>query len=333
MATEFQRFAIIGGGAWGTALALSLLRAGRDVTFVVRDASVAEDINFRHRNTKRLPDSALDDRLRATTDISALAECNALILATPAQQTRAVCKLVLLHQKNTPIIISAKGLEQKSSQMLEDVVQSEMPSHPVALISGPSFAGEVAEGLPTALTLAIRDLALGENLAGAMATPTFRLYLTNDMAGVQIGGAVKNVLAIACGIVVGRKLGDNARAALMTRGMAELMRLGLALGARRETLMGLSGMGDLVLTCGSPQSRNMALGMALGQGKTLAECMAAHSYVTEGVATAEATLTLARQHNVEMPVIEAVSAILGQGAEIDTMIAALLSRPLKAEEQ
>jgi len=215
--------------------------------------------------------------------------------------------------------------------MLGEIVTVEMPGHAVAHLSGPSFALEVVSGLPTALTLAISDRKIGEELAHAMATPLFRLYQTTDITGAGIGGAVKNVLAIACGIVTGRAMGDNARAALITRGLAEIIRLGTAAGGKAETLMGLSGLGDLVLTCSSEQSRNLSLGIALGKGRPLADILASRASVTEGVTTAAAALLLAQKHKIEMPIVSAVDAVLNRGANIDAEIKGLLSRPLKAE--
>ncbi len=333
MAQAFNHFGIIGGGAWGTALALALLRAGRDVRLWAFEPAVAESINRQHENKTYLPDIKLDPRLKATNNFADIAACDVWILVTPAQHTRAIAAELVkaAGESKAPVIIAAKGIEQKTSALLSDVVTATMPQHPVAILSGPSFAAEVANGKPAALTLAIKDAGLGEQLLQAMATPTFRLYLTDDVVGAQIGGAVKNVLAVACGVIEGRDMGENARAALITRGMAELVRLGVAMGGRAETLMGLSGMGDLVLTCSSPQSRNMSLGMALGQGKALADILASRASVAEGVTSAAATLALAQKHKVEMPIVAAVDAVLNRKADIDVLIAGLLARPLKTE--
>ena len=334
MTHRFQKFGIIGGGAWGTALALCLLRAGRDVSMWVRDVETASSINQQHENKKRLPGIVLDAQLKATTTLSDLSGCDVWIVATPAQRTRAICKELrkLSVGSKVPVIVAAKGIEQGTMALMDAVVKAELPGHPVGIISGPSFATEVARGLPTALTLAIQDSELGELLVASMASPTFRLYLTDDLQGVQIGGAVKNVLAIACGIVTGGDLGESARAALLTRGLAELVRLGIATGARAETMMGLSGLGDLVLTCSSTQSRNMALGFALGQGKSLAEVTGTHSGIAEGVATAAAALALAKTHKVDMPIVTAVDAVINHGADIPDVAIALLSRPMKSEQ-
>lgn len=333
MVKSFKHFGVIGAGAWGTALALALLRAGRDVTLWAYEPDVADTINRKHENTFYLPGIKLDPRLKATHNFTDLAACDVWILVTPAQHTRAIAgELATTAASNkSPVIIASKGIEQKTSALLSDVVAAVLPHHPIAILSGPSFAAEIANGKPAALTLAIRDKTLGEVLLQSMATPTFRLYLTDDVIGAQIGGAVKNVLAVACGVIAGRDMGENARAALITRGLAELVRLGEAMGGRAETLMGLSGMGDLVLTCSSPQSRNMSLGIALGQGKALADILTARTSVAEGVTTAAAALALAHKHKIEMPIVAAVDAVVNRKADIDTLIAGLLARPLKTE--
>jgi glycerol-3-phosphate dehydrogenase (NAD(P)+) len=337
MTQKLQHFGIIGGGAWGTALALTLLRAGRAAILWARESDVVTGINAKRENTVYLPGITLDAKLKATTSLDDIVGCDAWILVTPAQHLRALCAQLreTLQQKKiagqAPVIIAAKGIEQSTSSLLSEIVAAELPGHPVAILSGPSFASEVAKTQPAALTLAIADKALGENLLHAMASPSFRLYLTDDVIGAQIGGAVKNVLAVACGVIAGRAMGDNARAALITRGLAELIRLGVAMGGRAETLMGLSGVGDLVLTCSSPQSRNMSLGMALGQGKALADILASRSAVTEGVTTAAAALALAQKHKIDMPIVAAVDAVVNKKTDIDAVIAGLLARSLKIE--
>ena len=333
MTKTLKSFGVIGGGAWGTALALVLLRAGRNVTLWAHETEVADNINQLHENKTYLAGVKLDEGLKATSEFQDILSSDAWIMVTPAQHVRAVCQKIrkIAHKSNAPILIASKGIEQKSSALLSDVVATEMPEHAVAILSGPSFAIEVAKGQPTALTLAIQDKLFGEQLLHAMATPAFRLYLTDDVIGAQIGGAVKNVLAVACGVIAGRKMGENARAALITRGLAELIRLGVAMGGRAETLMGLSGMGDLVLTCSSPLSRNMSLGMALGEGKALGEILAARLSVAEGVTTAAAALKLAEIHKVDMPIVAAVDAVINKNANIDTLISGLLARPLKSE--
>ena len=331
MTHNFNHFGIVGSGAWGTALALTLARAGHKVTLWAHEAGLVATINEKRENDLYLKGVKLGTAIKATSDFADLASCSAWILATPAQHTREIAKRLAAHAKKQPIIIATKGIEQNSSLLISDVVTSEIPGCAIAVLSGPSFAIEIARSLPAALTLAIEDKMLGENLTKAMATPAFRLYLTNDVKGAQIGGAVKNVLAVACGIVAGRQLGENARAALITRGLAEMTRLGTALGGRIETLMGLSGLGDLVLTCSSSQSRNMSLGVALGQGRALKEILAERISVTEGIYTASAAATLAKKHKVDMPIVAAVDAVLSGHADIESAIAGLLARPLKDE--
>jgi glycerol-3-phosphate dehydrogenase (NAD(P)+) len=330
--TNYQHFGIVGAGAWGTALAVTLLRAGRDVTLWAHEPHVANAINATHKNETWLPGITLDEKLKATSTLADLAKCNALLMVPPAQHLHALsAQAAKIVKKDAPIIIASKGIETGTGALLSDVVTHEMPGHDVAVLSGPSFAIEVAKGLPTALTLAIPTKGIGGALASAMATPTFRLYLTDDVMAAQVGGAIKNVLAIACGIVTGRQMGENARAALITRGLAEMVRFGVACGGRAETLMGLSGLGDLVLTASATQSRNFSLGLELGKGKALADILASRTSVTEGVTTAAAALALAQKHKVDMPIVKAVDAVLNKKADIDTEIAGLLARPLKSE--
>jgi glycerol-3-phosphate dehydrogenase (NAD(P)+) len=328
----FQRAAIVGAGAWGTALALVARRAGREVTIAAREREVVEAINTAHVNTVFLPGITLDAAIRATADAgAAVARADMVLLAAPAQHLRAVAAAIAPHlQPAAPVVIVAKGVERGSGKLMSEVAAETMPLARIAVLSGPTFAAEVARGLPTAVTLAVEHAA-GMRLVEALGSTTFRPYLSNDLVGAQIGGAVKNVVAIACGIVTGRGMGDNARAALMTRGLAEMMRLGMTLGGRAETLMGLSGLGDLSLTCNGPQSRNMSLGAALGQGRTLEQALAGKRSIAEGVDSAAAIATLARQRNVDMPIVAAVEAILHQGAAIDDTIAGLLARPFKSE--
>jgi glycerol-3-phosphate dehydrogenase (NAD(P)+) len=330
--TPCQRVAVVGAGAWGTALALVARRAGRDVTIAAREHEVVEAINAAHVNTVFLPGVMLDEAIRATADPgAAVAHADMVLLAAPAQHLRAVAASIAPHlPRDAPVVIVAKGVERGSGKLMSEVAAETMAQARIAVLSGPTFAAEVARGLPTAVTLAAED-AIGMRLVEALGSTTFRPYLSNDPVGAQIGGAVKNVIAIACGIVTGRGMGDNARAALMTRGLAEIMRLGVALGGRPETLMGLSGLGDLSLTCNGPQSRNMSLGIALGKGRTLDEALAGKRSIAEGVDSAAAIATLARKRNVDMPIVAAVEAILHQGAAIDDTIAGLLARPFKAE--
>lgn len=331
--TPFSHFGIIGGGAWGTALGQALIKAGRKVTLWAREPEVVTAINAQHENAKFLAGHALDTKLKATNDLADLDGCDAWLLVVPTQHIRAACEQLKTACKNAtpPIVIAAKGIEQATLKLPSAIVGEMLPRNPIAVLSGPTFASEVANNQPTAMTLACAGNALGEQLAEAISSRNFRPYLSNDIVGAQIGGAVKNVLAIACGIATGCNMGENARAALITRGLAELMRLALALGAQRETLMGLSGLGDLILTCSSAQSRNMSLGFELGQGNKLGDVLAKRASVAEGVFTASAALSLAQKHNVDMPIVEAVDAVLNRNASVEASIEALLSRPLKPE--
>lgn len=326
------RIGIIGAGAWGTALATVVRRSGSDVTIWGRDCEAVTSINTKHRNRPRLPDIALDPAIVATTSPEDLAGSDIVLLSVPAQQVRGVCTLFAPHlAAGTAIVICAKGLERGSESLMSDVVAQTLPHATIAALSGPSFASDVARGLPTAVTLACNDADTGQMLAETISSPTFRPYYSDDLTGTEIGGAAKNVLAIACGIVAGKGLGSSAGAALTTRGFAELQRLGLALGARRETLAGLSGLGDLILTCGSLQSRNMAFGHALGAGASIAQATKASSAISEGVWTASALAAKARALAIEMPISFAVDDILSERISIDEAIRSLMARPLRAE--
>ncbi len=327
-----ERFGIIGTGAWGTALATALCRAGREVVLWGRSPEIVAQINGARENAVHLPGIKLDPAIRATDRLADAAKGNALLLVVPAQHLREACTRLEAHlQPGLPLVICAKGVEQGSHALMSQVVEQVLPGHPLAVLSGPNFAAEVAAGLPAATTLAAADQALGRALVEALGSRTFRPYFSNDPIGAQVGGAVKNVIAIACGIVAGRSLGDNARAALITRGLAEIIRLGLALGARAETLMGLSGLGDLTLTCGAMQSRNFSLGVALGEGRTIEAVLGERRSVTEGVFSAAAVTALAESHGVEMPICAAVDSVVNAGADLDEVILGLLSRPFKSE--
>lgn len=327
-----QRFAVIGGGAWGTALAQVLRRAGRDVVLWAREDEVVTAINRAHENPPFLPGVALDPGITATAELDAAAKVDALLLAVPAQYLRSTCTaLSPLLRQGLPVVICTKGIEEGSGALMSEVSVAGLPKAALSVLSGPTFAAEVARGLPTAVTLAANDAVLGQSLIAAMGTREFRPYLSDDVIGAQIGGAVKNVMAIACGIIMGRGMGDNARAALITRGLAEMVRLAVAKGGKGETLMGLSGLGDLTLTCSSTQSRNHTLGQALGKGERLEHFLAARRSVAEGVSSAAAAATLARQLKIEMPIVFAIDAILHHGADINAAIEALLARPFKAE--
>ncbi len=327
-----ERIGIIGAGAWGTALALAARRAGREVVLWARDPDLAREIETRHQNPRYLPDIPLDEEIRATAELAEAAACDALLLVTPAQALREIATELAPHLAPArPLVVCSKGIERDSGRLMTEVLAEVLPGRAVAVLSGPTFAIEVARGRPTAVTLAAEDAALGAVLVKALGSRTFRPYLSGDIVGAQIGGAVKNVIAIACGIVAGRGLGDNARAALITRGLAEIVRLGRAKGARPETLMGLSGLGDLTLTCTSGLSRNYALGVALGDGETLDALMAGRRGVAEGVFSAGAAVALAETLGVQMPISGGVDAILNQGAPIEAAIEALLARPFRAE--
>ena len=327
-----SRVGIAGAGAWGTALALVARRAGCQVLIWAHDPAVAAAINEARENAAYLPGARLDDGIRAVAEMDALAACGNVLLVPPAQHLRAVARALAPHLgAGAPVALCAKGVELETGKLMTEVAAETLPGHPIAVVSGPTLAPEVARGLPAAVTVAATDETVGRRIVAALGSTRFRPYLSDDPTGAEIGGAVKNVLAIACGIVIGRGLGDNARAALVTRGLAEMIRLALALGGRAETLMGLSGLGDLVLTCNAPASRNMSLGVALGQGRNLADIMAERRAVTEGVTSAAAIAALADRLGVDMPIVAAVDRLLHKAADIDAEIAGLLARPFKAE--
>ena len=323
---------VIGGGAWGTALAQVCAKGGLDVRLWAREAEAVEQINADHENRLFLPGVALDPGLKASGDMATLAGCDMILAVAPAQHLRAALAAFAPHARpGVPLVLCAKGIEQGSLKLMTEVLAETVPEAAPAVLSGPSFAGEVARGLPTAVTLACPDEALGRALLEAIAGPTFRPYLSDDMIGAESAGAVKNVLAIACGMVEGKGLGRSAHAALITRGFAELTRLAVALGGRAETVAGLCGLGDLVLTCSSPQSRNNSVGLALGAGQSLEQALAGKLSVAEGVDSAPAVRALAERLGVETPICTAVAAILAGELAIDAAIEGLLSRPLKTE--
>jgi glycerol-3-phosphate dehydrogenase (NAD(P)+) len=326
---SFERLAVIGGGAWGTALAQVVASGGRDTLLWAREPEVVEAVNSAHENPVFLPGQKLDAAIRATGDLAELGQCDAWLVVTPAQHMRSV--LEEAPQSGEPLILCAKGIEERTGQLLHDVARGACPDAPIAALSGPSFADEVAVGLPTAVTLAAKDAALGEQLRDRIARPAFRIYLTDDVVGAEIGGAVKNVLAIACGVVAGKRLGENARAALIARGFAEMTRFGLDCGARRETLAGLSGLGDLVLTCSSTSSRNFSLGKGIGEGRSVAELLADRRTVAEGAHTAPVLARLAAERGLDMPIVAAVDALLSGRIGVDQVLEQLLSRPPRAE--
>jgi glycerol-3-phosphate dehydrogenase (NAD(P)+) len=323
---SFNSVAVIGAGAWGTALAGVAARAGRDVVLYARSPQSAAEIAATRANPK-LPGLKLDASIQVTSEIAAAAAADIILIATPAQQSREAVDALAPHlARATPVIACAKGIERGTHKFMTEVIAESAPHAIPAILSGPSFAEDVARGLPTAVTLAAKDEALASALVQALGSATFRPYHTTDVRGVEIGGAAKNVLAIAAGVVVGRKFGASAQAALTTRGFSELVRLGRACGARGETMAGLSGLGDLILTCSSPQSRNLALGIALGRGEPRPR-----GKLAEGEFTAPVLIELAASQNVDMPVSNAVAAILSGATTIDAAIESLLTRPFKAE--
>lgn len=327
-----RRAGVIGGGAWGTALAQVCARAGLEVVLWAREPEVVASIAAHHENRLFLPGVTLEPAVRATADFAELASCDLILAVAPAQFLRSTLEAFAPHARDgLPVVLCAKGIEQRSLKLMTQVLAETMPHATPAVLSGPSFAGEVARGLPTAITLACPDEALGRRIAQTIATPEFRPYVALDMIGAEAGGAVKNVLAIACGISEGRGLGRSAHASLITRGFAELTRLAVALGAHADTLRGLCGLGDLVLTCSSAQSRNMSVGLALGRGETLEQALSGKLSVAEGVASAPAVRDLAAKLGVEVPICEAVAAILAGEVDVDTAIRGLLARPLKDE--
>ena len=324
-----MKLGIVGGGAWGTALAQVASAGGRETLLWAIEPEVVEAVNGRHENPVFLAGIPLNRSIHATADLADLDACDAWLVVTPAQHMRAVLERAPTCDK--PLVLCSKGIEEASGELLHRVARRACPNAPVAVLSGPTFAHEVAKGLPTAVTLAAEDPALAEQLRERIALPTFRIYVSDDVAGAEIGGAVKNVLAIACGVVEGKGLGQNARAALVGRGFAEMTRFGMAFGAQRETLAGLSGLGDLVLTCSSTSSRNYSLGLGIGQGRSAAELMSNRKTVAEGAFTAPVLARLARDKGIDMPIVDAVDALIAGRANVDQALDALLTRPPRAE--
>ncbi|MBK8176246.1 MAG: NAD(P)-dependent glycerol-3-phosphate dehydrogenase [Rhodospirillales bacterium] len=328
-----ERIGILGAGAWGTALAIAARRSGRAVILQARDPSTAAAIARQKENARYLPGVRLDDGIRlVSAPRDAIAGADAVLLAVPAQALRAVLQRCACDwPPGLPAVICAKGIEEQTCALMSEVIADVIPAAPVCVLSGPSFAAEAAREQPTAVTFACADPGLRQTLPVALGSRSFRIYSSDDVVGAELGGAVKNVLAIACGIVAGKSLGDNARAALITRGVAELARFAASMGARPETVFGLSGLGDLVLTCSAFQSRNFSLGVALGRGKPLNEILESRNTVVEGVYTAASVTEIARRDGVDMPICAAVDAVLNRGADLERTIADLLARPLRAE--
>jgi glycerol-3-phosphate dehydrogenase (NAD(P)+) len=329
--SKMTKAGIVGGGAWGTALSTVCQRAGLDSLLWALEPEVAKNVNQRHENRAFLPGVSLDPTIRATNALADLAERDVIFLVTPAQFTRNVLTGFKALPKGVPLIVCSKGIEAKTGKLMSEVVKEAAPNNPLLVLSGPSFAADVARGKPTAVTLAGRDETLVQRVGMAFGLPTFRPYFADDVIGAEVGGAIKNVLAIACGIALGKQLGDSARAALITRGLSEMIRFAKAKGGKAATLMGLCGLGDTVLTCTSLQSRNFSLGKAIGEGKKAKDILAARTSVTEGVYTAGILAKLAAEMKLDMPIALAVNAILHQDADVDAETESLLHRPFVAE--
>jgi glycerol-3-phosphate dehydrogenase (NAD(P)+) len=327
---SFETLAVVGGGAWGTALAQVAAAGGRETLLWALEDDVVTAVNRIHENPVYLKGQKLEPSIRATSNFSDLRDADAWLVVTPAQHMRAV--LGRSPCPNMPLLLCAKGIEEGSGKLLHEVAREVCPTSPVAVLSGPTFAHEVAAGLPTAVTLACEDRELGEALRERINLQHFRTYYTDDVAGAEVGGAVKNVLAIACGIAEGKQLGQNARAALIARGFAEMIRFGVEMGGRRETLAGLSGLGDLVLTCSSTSSRNFSLGKAIGEGRKVADLMKDRRTVAEGAHTAPVLHSIAVERGIDMPLVAAVAELLSGKIGIDELLATMLSRPPRDEE-
>jgi len=325
----YRQIAVLGGGAWGTALAAMATNLGHHVTLYARDEKTVEDINNNRRNNRYLPDIALPDTVKATADLQqALKTADTVLIVIPAQALAAVlASLTPFISAKTPLVLCSKGIDQTSSRFMSDIAEDIFPHHPIAILSGPGFAADVAKGLPTAVTIAAGNDSLAHNLAHMLSGQTFRCYASTDLKGVEIGGALKNVLALAAGIATGYGLGASAQAAIITRSFAELRRIGMAFGGKQETMTGLSVLGDLILTCSSPQSRNYAYGMVLGAGKSTDGLLLA-----EGVATAPVAAGLCDKHGIDAPVIHTVAAILAGRLSVADAVRMLINRPLKFED-
>lgn len=327
-----DKIAIIGGGAWGSALANTLANAGKEIVIWAREPEVVATINEKHENEMFLPGIKLNSGIKATDSLTQAAESDALLLCTPAQHIRATLQSLKSDiADGKPSIICAKGVEIETGYLLSQVMDEVVPGATYAVLTGPTFAAEIAKGLPSAVTVACRDKDVGSELVAALNNKILRTYSTEDVLGAQIGGAVKNVIAIACGVIHGKGLGESARAALVTRGLAEMSRLASAMGAKKETLMGMCGVGDMILTCSSMQSRNFSLGVALGEGKKINDILDERRSVTEGVHTAKALEVMARNHAVDMPISASVHACVNEGKSVDIVIEKLMERPAKKE--
>jgi glycerol-3-phosphate dehydrogenase (NAD(P)+) len=333
------KIGVIGGGAWGTALAQVLSSGGRDVLLWAREEEIVSGINKSHENSVFLPGVKLDEKLKATGDLKDIATREILLLVTPTQFLRATLQALppLIPPASGGVwgggalVLCCKGVELGTGLLPSQIAHEILPNAPIIILTGPTFAAEIAQGLPAAVTLAADDIAFAKKIQAALGVQNFRPYVSHDMIGAQLGAAIKNVVAIACGMIHGRKFGESARAALISRGLAEIARLTEAMGGKKETLMGLCGLGDLTLTCSSLQSRNFSLGAAMGEGKSADEILGPRKAVTEGVYTAKAALDLARRHNIEMPITQAVHKCVNEGVSVDVVIKELLNRPLGTE--
>ncbi|MDG1005083.1 MAG: NAD(P)-dependent glycerol-3-phosphate dehydrogenase [Emcibacteraceae bacterium] len=329
---EQLKIGVIGGGAWGTALAQLSAKAGSNVILWAREEKVVKKINEEHENEMFLKGVGLSNKVRATTNLADMVGNEFIFIAVPAQFVRSVLKEVKKYLSDGVILVlCAKGIEQSSGKLMTEVVSEIMPKSPLVVLSGPTFAREVALGLPSAVTIASKYQQITKRLLRVIGQPTFRPYASRDIAGAEIGGALKNVFAIACGITIGRKMGDNARAALITRSLSEMVRYGESYGAERTTMMGLCGLGDLILTCSSTQSRNLSLGIALGEGKTIEDLMTNRLTVAEGYYTSSVLAKISQGKNIDMPIVGAVNDILHEGKNIDQVIGDLLNRPFVSE--
>ncbi len=331
--SNMKKIAVIGAGAWGTALAQSIANAGRDVLMWAREEDVINSINSDHENALYLKGVSLNETIKATGNKNDLDDCDLFLIATPAQHVRATLEQMKERLADKPFVICSKGIEIETGNLMSEVVAEIIPDAKVGYLSGPTFAGEIGSGLPCAVTLAMesKHKELGTEIVATMGSRTLRTYLADDIIGAQIGGAIKNVIAIAAGVIHGRGMGESARCALVTRGLAEMGRLAKAMGAQKSTLMGMCGMGDLMLTCSSMQSRNFSLGVQLGEGKTLEEILGDRIAVTEGVHTAKALRVMARNNAVDMPISRAVYDFLHEDFTIEDIIEKVLDRPLRRE--
>ena len=326
-----KKICVIGAGAWGTALAQNLANAGHDVLIWARETEVVEGINNKHENAVFLEGVRLNEMIKATHNLHDTEDCDLFFVMTPAQHIRATIESFKDILAEKPFVIGAKGIELETGCLLSDVVEELLPHATFGFLSGPTFASEVSRGLPCAVTLAMNNQTVGKEIVEFIGSRTLRTYLTNDLIGVQIGGSVKNVIAIACGVVDGRKMGESARCALITRGLAEMARLAKAMGANKETLMGMCGVGDLMLTASSMQSRNFSFGYALGEGKTVEEILSERTAVTEGFHTAKALRTMAKNNAIDMPISRAVYDLISGEIKIEELFEKLLDRPLRLE--